>query len=124
MVKMAKKYSLLESFNFAFHGILKAIKIERNLKIHFLAGISAAILGLILKISCWEWLILILLIAAIIALEIINSAIEAICNLLTFKLNLAYRETYWIRNFAAGAVMVLALTSLIIGGIIFLPKIF
>jgi undecaprenol kinase len=117
-----KKYPILKSFSFAFRGIFKAIKRERNIRIHLAAGFIAIILGLVLKISLFEWLVLILLIAVIISAEIMNSAIEAAADMLRFKLNLNYYETYWIRNFAAGSVMVLAVAAVIIGLLIFVPK--
>lgn len=122
-IKRKEKYKLWESFIFAFRGIGKTIKKERNLKIHLIATTLAIFLAIVLKISRIEWLILILTIATIISAEIINAAIEAICDLLRFKLDLTYLETYWIRNFAAGAVMVLAIGAIIIGLIIFGPKI-
>lgn len=122
-MKIKKKYPLLESFRFAFRGIFKAIKKERNVKIHLGAMVLAVLLGIVLKISCFEWLIIVIAIVMVIAGEIFNSALEAVCDLLRFKLNLSYYETYWIRNFAAGAVMILAIGALIIGIIIFGPKI-
>jgi len=122
-MKIKKKYCLLESFSFAFKGIFRAIKKERNLKIHLGAAILAIMLGIVLKITPVEWLVLVIVIVLVIAGEIFNSSIEAVCDLLRFKLNLSYYETYWIRNFAAGAVMVLAIGSLVVGIIIFAPKI-
>ncbi len=121
-IKKKAKYQLWESFTFAFRGISKAIKRERNIKIHLGAGSLAIILGLLLKISAVEWIVLLFLIASIISAEIMNAAVESVCNLLRFKLDLAYLETYWIRNFAAGAVMVLALAAVVIGLLIFGPK--
>jgi len=123
MVEIKQKYNLFESLSFAFRGIGRSIKKERNLKIHLGATILAILLGLLLKISSVEWLILLIFIVLVIAGEIFNSSIEACCDLLRFKLNLSYYETYWIRNFSAGAVLVLAIGSLIAGIIIFLPKI-
>jgi len=123
-MKKKKKYKLIESITFAFRGIFKAIKKERNIKIHLGAATLATLLGLVLKISSIEWLILVLIISLVIAAEIFNTTLEAISDLLRFKLKLSYYETYWIRNFAAGAVMVLAIGAIIIGMIIFLPKIF
>ncbi len=122
-IKRKKKYKLWESFVFAFRGIGRTIKQERNVRIHLVAGSLAIILGFLLKISSMEWLALIIIIALVISLEIMNAAIEAVCNLMRFKLNLSYYETYWVRNFAAGAVMVLAMAAVIIGVIIFGPKI-
>jgi diacylglycerol kinase (ATP) len=121
-IKRKAKYKLWESFIFAFRGIGRAIKKERNVKIHLVAASLATLAGLLLKISVVEWIVLLLLIASIISAEIMNAAVEAVCDLLRFKLDLAYLETYWIRNFAAGAVMVLALAAVIIGVIIFGPK--
>jgi undecaprenol kinase len=119
-----KTYPLIKSFSFAFKGIFRALKRERNIKIHISLASLAVLLGIILNINAFEWIIIILLISLVIAAEIFNSAIEAISDLLRFKLDLAYLETYWIRNFAAGAVIMLALGAFIIGMIIFLPKIF
>lgn len=118
------KHPLYKSVSFAFRGIFKAIKKERNLKIHVGVGSLAVLLGIALKISRFEWLIIVMAIGIVIAGEIFNSSIEAVCDLMRFKLKLSYYETYWIRNFAAGAVMVLALGALVIGMIIFIPKIF
>lgn len=122
-MKKQKRYPLYQSISFAFKGIFKAIKKERNLKIHLGAGSLAVLLGITLKISSLEWLVIIITIAIVIGGEIFNSSIEAVCDLIRFKLKLSYYETYWIRNFSAGAVMVLALGALIIGFIIFWPKI-
>ncbi len=119
-----KTNPLFKSFSFAFKGIGKAFKKERNIKIHTFLACLAIILGLILNINTFEWIIIILLIGIVISAEIFNSALESVADLLRFKLDLAYLETYWIRNFAAGAVMILALAAAFIGLIIFLPKIF
>ena len=123
-MKRKEKYLLLTSIGFAFKGIFKAIKKERNLKIHLFMASLAVLMGIVLKISCFEWLIMVMVIAMVIAGEIFNSSVEAVCDLMRFKLKLSYYETYWIRNFAAGAVMVLAIGALVAGLIIFLPKIF
>ena len=123
-MKKKKRYKLYESIGFAFRGILKAIQKERNLKIHLGAGFIVILLGFNFKISSLEWLVLVLIITMVISAEIFNSALEAVANLVRDRLKLSYWETYWIRNFAAGGVMVLAVGALIIGAIIFLPKIF
>jgi len=83
-----KKYPLYQSISFAFKGIFKAVKKERNLKIHLFMGSLAVLLGIVLKISCFEWLIIVIVIALVIAGEIFNSSIEAVCDLMRFKLKL------------------------------------
>ena len=119
-----RRYNLLDSFVFAFKGVFRSVSKERNLKIHFSLTALALIMGTLLKISYFEWLILLIIISVVISAEIFNTAIEAFCNLMRARLNLNYYETYWIRNFSAAAVLVLAIGALIAGLIIFLPKIF
>lgn len=122
--KTRNHYHLYESIGFAFRGIAKAIKKERNLKIHLVMASLAVGLGVCLKISSIEWLVLVLIISMVISVEIFNSSLEAFCDLMRSRLNLDYYETYWIRNFSAAAVLVLAIGAVIIGLIIFLPRIF
>lgn len=117
-------FSFFSSFGFAFSGIWQAVKREKNLKIHLLAAILVILTGIYFGITRFEWLVLVLIISLVLAAEIFNSAIEEICNLLKEKLNLDYNQTTFIRNFSAGAVLILALASIILGLIIFLPYLF
>lgn len=116
-----KEYSLIDSFKLAFSGIFAVIKKERNVKIHLLATVVVVFLGVILGITKTEWLAIILIIAAILAAETFNSAIEETCDLLKEENNLEYRRTKLIRDTSAGAVLILTLASVVIGLIIFLP---
>ena len=118
------QHSLSSSFDFAFSGIWQAIKKERNIKIHLAFTILVILAGLYFNIAKVEWLALIIIISLVLAAEIMNSSIEEICNLLKEKLNLGYDETTLIRNFSAGAVLILALGSVILGLLIFLPYLF
>jgi diacylglycerol kinase (ATP) len=119
-----KKHKLFTSIRFAFYGIWKAIKKERNIKIHLGAMVLAIIMGLVLKISMLEWVVLVVLFGMVIGGEIFNSALEATADLVRDRLELDYYETYWVRNLSAGGVMVFALAALIVGLLIFLPRIF
>ena len=116
-----KKPSLSRPFSFAFSGIWEAIKAERNIKIHLFLATLAILLGLILGINRLEWLVIILIISAVLVAEILNSAIEEICNIIKRENHLDYQETKFIRDASAGAVLILAIASVIIGAIIFLP---
>ncbi len=116
-----KKHSMLDSFLFAFSGIAKVIKKERNIKIHLAATALVILLGLFLGITKSEWLALFLIIGAILAAEVFNSSLEAICDLLKEENHLEYQRTKFIRDASAGAVLILSITSVVIGLIIFLP---
>ena len=115
-----KSDNLISSFKYAIEGIKKAFKAERNLKIHTLAMLLVVILGFILKLAAWEWVVCIILFCLVIGTELVNTSIEEVVNLLSPDIR---PHAKYAKDIAAGAVLVFALGSLVIGIIIFLPKI-
>ena len=115
-----KTKKLANSFKYAIQGILTSIRKERNMKIHFFIMIAVIILGFVLKISKIEWIICIILFGIIIAGEMFNTAIET-----TVDIAMPYkdRKAKIAKDVSAGGVLILAIISIIIGCIIFLPKI-
>ncbi len=111
---------LFKSFKYAFDGLKYAFKYEQNILVHTLATILVVIAGIYFKISQIEWLAIILIIGLVIATELINTSIEATIDLIT-------KETHPLakiaKDTAAAAVLVFGLTAIIIGFIIFVPKI-
>lgn len=114
-----KKFIL--AFKFAFSGFFNAIKKERNMKIHLLAVVIVLIMGYVYKISNVEWMICIVLFGLVISAELINTGIEQTVNLVTEEKNLIAK---YAKDVSAGAVLVNAIVSVIIAGIIWIPKIF
>lgn len=114
--------NLIKAFGHASHGIKRGL-LERNIKIHLTLGAGALLLSVILKISTFEWLIVLFLIGVVISAELFNTAIEETCNSLRDQLRLDYQSTKLPRDLAAGAVMVMAIASALIGLIIFVPKV-
>ncbi len=114
-----KKHNLLYSFYYAFRGIITAIKEERNMKIHVSIATLVVILGLLLTLSKIEWFSIIIIISLVISAEIFNTAIETVVNLVSPKYNELAKKA---KDLSAGAVLVLAICSVIIGLIIFMPK--
>lgn len=110
----------LKSFVYAFNGIFTSIKNERNIKIHIVIMILVIIFGIVLKISKTEWLICIILFGLVISMELINSAIEKVVDLVTKEKN---EQAKIIKDTAAGAVLVTAIAAAIIGFMIFVPYI-
>lgn len=111
---------LFKSFKYAFEGILYTLKYEQNMLIHIMATILVILLGLIVKLSIIEWLFCILFIGIVIATELINSSIEAVVDLISPDKNSLAKVA---KDTASGAVLVFALTSLVGGLMIFVPKI-
>jgi len=110
----------LLSFRYAMNGISAFFRQGPNAKIQLLAGITAIIAGLILNISPMEWIAVIFCCALVLSLEMINTAIEKTCDLISTEYHPLIKT---IKDVAAGAVLLSAVASLIIGVIIFLPKI-
>jgi diacylglycerol kinase len=113
------KEPIHRSFTFAFKGLAHVLK-ERNFKIQLGVALVTIILGIVLQISYKEWLAIVICIGFVLVLEMINTAIEKIIDLLHPDWNETAGK---IKDISAGAVLVAAITSAVVGGIIFLPKI-
>lgn len=108
------------SFGNAFTGFKSALITERNLKIHFVVGIFAILASIILRISLFEWCIIVLTIAFVIVAELFNTAIECSVDLASPGKHELARKA---KDISASAVLTAALCAMIIGFVIFLPKI-
>ena len=117
-MKKNRKNPLYESFGYAFEGIWTGIRKERNMKIHCLAIICVTLAGTLLHITATEWCICLLLFALVAALELVNTAVEAVVDLVTEEKKPLAKIA---KDTAAGAVLSAAIVSVIIGCIIFLP---
>ena len=118
-MKKDKKAPLYKSFGYAFQGIYICISKERNMKIHCGFSVLVVIAGIILKLSVTEWCICLTLFGLVMALELVNTSIEAVVDLVTEErkpLGKIAKDT------AAGAVLIAAIMAAIIGCIIFVPK--
>ena len=115
-MKKEKKNPLGKSFGYAFEGIWTGIRKERNMRIHCLAVILVTAAGTFFGLSAAEWCICLLLFGMVISLELVNTAVEAVVDLVTKKpLAKIAKDT------AAGAVLFTAVMAVIIGCIIFIP---
>ena len=117
-MKKNRKNPLYESFGYAFEGIWTGIRKERNMKIHCLAIICVTLAGTLFHITATEWCICLLLFALVAALELVNTAVEAVVDLVTEEKKPLAKIA---KDTAAGAVLFAVIVSVIIGCIIFLP---
>jgi diacylglycerol kinase (ATP) len=112
---------LIRSFGYALKGIASAYsKGQVNIKIHTCIAILTIALSIWLSISAFEWVCIVLCIGLVIAAEMTNSAIEALVDLVSPEW---HKKAGIVKDIAAGAVLILAATSVVVGTIIFLPKI-
>lgn len=110
----------IKSFGFAIEGILYSYKKGTHFKIHILAAVIVVILGFVYSISLVEWLIVVLISSSVIAAEAINTAIEEACDVLHPEHHPGAKLA---KHCAAGGVLILSIAAVIIGLIIFLPKV-
>lgn len=118
-MRQPKKEPLYKSFGYAFEGIFAGIRKERNMKIHCVAAIGVTAAGILFHISALEWCICLVLFGMIMALELVNTAIEAVVDLVTEEKRPLAKLA---KDTAAGAVLIAALMAAAVGLMIFLPK--
>ena len=114
-----KEKPLLKTLSYGFNGILYTLKHERNMVIHFLVMILVIIAGIVFKITFVEWGVCFVLFALVLSLELMNTALENVVDLVTEEKKAKAKVA---KDAAAGAVLVAAIFSVIIGISIFLPR--
>lgn len=110
----------IKAFSYAFNGLRILFKGERNAQIQLVLAIIALLLGVFLRISALEWVVVCMLIGLVFAIEAINTAIEYLADFACNKKVEAYIKKT--KDLSAAAVLITAITALIGGLIIFLPK--
>ncbi|HJF31332.1 MAG TPA: diacylglycerol kinase family protein [Sporosarcina psychrophila] len=109
----------LQSFVYAWNGICHGVEVERNVKFHLTAAFIVIVAGFMTGLSQLEWFVIIILICGMLALELMNSAVERVVDLLTTERHPLAKQA---KDLAAGAVLIYAIGSAIIGLILFIPK--
>lgn len=118
MKPSGEKTELVSSFGYALEGIKAASK-GRNFRIQAAVGVLAVVLGFALRISPVEWIVVVFCIGAVLGGECVNTAIEDVVDLSVKTFSPQAKHA---KDIAAGAVLVMSIASLVIGLIIFLPR--
>lgn len=118
--KASKKAPIAKSFKYAFEGIFAGVIKERNMKIHCAAAAAVTAAGFIFHISAAEWCICLVLFGLIFSLELVNTAVEAVVDLVTEERRPLAKLA---KDTAAGAVLIAAIMAASAGCIIFIPKV-
>jgi diacylglycerol kinase len=117
---MINNKSIITSFKVAFQGIYYALKYNRNVRIDFIAAFLVIIAGIYFKVNAFEMGILGIMILLVICTEMVNTAIEEVINLLVNEHRL---EAKIAKDVSAGMVLLTAISSVIVGVLIFTPHI-
>jgi len=109
----------IRGFGYALNGIWHAAATQLNFRVHLAAAVVAVILAYALHISAEEWLWIILCMAMVLIAELFNTALEFLTDLVSPEYN---KKAGLVKDMSAGAVLITAICALIIGLIIFVPK--
>ena len=110
---------LVNSFNYAFEGIIYVVRTQRNMRIHFIVTLGVLPLGVLLGVSRIEMLALILAVAFVLLMEMANTALEMTIDVATPAFDPRARAA---KDIAAGMVLVSAVTALFVGYLVFAPR--
>ena len=114
-----KQHHLIASFGCARRGIGDALRLQRNVKLHFLAATCVVGTAASLRITRLEWCALLLCIGFVIATELINTALEDVVDLACPDHHELARRA---KDVAAGAVLVAAITSVLVALVVLGPR--
>ncbi|MGX7262770.1 diacylglycerol kinase family protein [Enterococcus crotali] len=116
-----KNKHFVASLEFALQGIKTVFKEERNMRTHVFMGIVAIVAGFIFQLVISEWLWLLLAIFLVLAMEIINTVFENVVDMVTdFHFHPIGKK---IKDMAAGAVLLTTGFAVVVGALLFVPKI-
>ena len=108
--------SLIQSFNYAFEGIIHVLRTQRNMRIHFAVALIVLIAGLAVDVSRLELIALLLAIAFVLIAEMINTALEAAIDVATTSFDPMAKLA---KDIAAGAVLIATVNAIAIGYLVF-----
>lgn len=122
MITKKDKWSWFKKFGYAFRGLYVSLKEESSLIVHFIIATVVLLIGIILnkQMTSTDWAILVILIAIIISMELLNTTIENIVDIIVFEYNVKAKK---IKDISAAATLILTIASVAVGLIIFIPKI-
>jgi len=121
-MKQNQKFSLqqrLKSFSYAIKGLQTTVKYEHNTWIHLFATVLVIVFGFVYELTTLEWCCITLAIGLVVVTEILNTAIEHLTDLVSPEFHPLAKKT---KDAAAGAVFIASIIALIIGLLVFLPK--
>ncbi|MCI1773719.1 MAG: diacylglycerol kinase family protein [Paenibacillus lautus] len=110
------RQSLYRAFGCAIRGILTAVQTERNMKIHIAAALIVFIAAALLQLDRIRWLFLLLAVSLVFIAELVNTAVEAIIDLISPDEHELARVA---KDTAAGAAFVAAAFAVVIGILVF-----
>jgi diacylglycerol kinase (ATP) len=108
--------SILESFNFAFEGIIHVLRTQRNMRIHFMVAVAVLVAALVVGVEKLELIVLLLAIAFVLITEMVNTAVEGAVDVATTSFDPMAKLA---KDIAAGAVLIASTVAVAVGYLVF-----
>ncbi len=118
---MKDKYKNGIGMKYALNGLKEAFVRERNFRIHLYIAVLVVIISFYFQVSSIEWMFIILMISFVFIAELLNSLVERLIDYLKPEIHF---QAKIIKDIAASVVLIAAITSVIVGLFIFIPKVF
>ncbi len=116
MITPRRPPSILESFNFAFEGIIHVLRTQRNMRIHFAAALAVLVAALAFDVSRLELIALLIAIVFVLIAEMINTAVEAAVDVASTSFDPMAKLA---KDIGAGAVLIAAINAIAVGYLVF-----
>ena len=110
----------LKSFGYSMDGLIYAYRYEQSMLIHVIATIGVVTANILFRISSFEWLVTLLSIGMVLSAELINTAIEAVVDLVTLEIHPLAKIA---KDCGSAATFVLAMMAAAIGCVVYIPHI-
>ena len=120
MNRLQTRTSLLESFNYAFEGVIHVLRTQRNMRIHFLIAVAVLVWAIAAGVSKLELIALLLAISFVLIAEMVNTAVEAAIDIATTSFDPMAKLA---KDIAAGAVLIAAANAIAVGYLVFSGKV-
>jgi diacylglycerol kinase (ATP) len=117
---MRRAPTIIDSFNFAFEGIIHVLRTQRNLRIHFGIAFVVLVLALVVNVTKLELIALLISVTFVLIAEMLNSALEAAIDNPTTSLDTMAKLA---KDIAAGAVLIAAVNAVAVGYLVFAGKV-
>ncbi|MBZ4190424.1 diacylglycerol kinase [Niabella beijingensis] len=110
---------LVKGFGYAGSGLKAAFLSEQNFRVHVVAAVLVVLMGAVFDVHAFEWLILIICVVMVMGMELLNTAVEKLCDRIMPEKDPGIR---YIKDVSAAAVLVVAIGAAAAGLIIFIPR--
>jgi diacylglycerol kinase len=110
---------VLKSFGYALNGVAYILRTQRNARIELAVGLVAVLLGLWLGLTSLEWAVLVITIALVVVLEWVNTSLELAVSLASPERHPSAKAA---KDVAAACVLLGAITSVVVGLLLFVPR--